>query len=397
MNFRLIFVTIISIFVVIACCDRNDNDIVVPTSPPECDRTVLVYMVASNTLSFYAETNISSISDAIEEGALNGGNFLVYVDKYNSLPTLEQLQLVDGVVKRTVIKTYDNDNSASAEVMKMVLTDVKELRPAKSYGMILWSHASGWYPTSSYNSMLSSRSFGDDEGVAMNIPDIAEAIPDGMLDFILCDACYMGAVEVAHEWRNDCRYLIASPTAIMGVGFPYRDIVAPMFDTEYSLSENLQVICEKYMEYYRDYRDPYASISLINVSETNRLAHAVRDILADNLRTVSLDSVQQFSQERGAYTSFEDMFYDLNHYIKMVSSDTLLYKNFEEALENVVLFADATEYYLSNVRGLWCKYPIKHFCGLSAYVLGAVTDEKIESFYRTLSWYKKVYTEEIEF
>ena len=63
----------------------------------------------------------------------------------------------------------------------------------------------------------------------MNIDEISLAIPDSMFDFILCDACYMGAVEVAYDLREDCRYYVASPAAVMGGGFPYEDIVEHLF------------------------------------------------------------------------------------------------------------------------------------------------------------------------
>ncbi|MBQ8424123.1 MAG: hypothetical protein IJY36_07715 [Coprobacter sp.] len=384
---------IIVVFLCAACCDETIEG--VSQKPPEANRTVLVYMVASNTLSSYTETNISGITEAVKAGALNNGNMLLYIDKYNSLPTLEKLSLENGTVSRKVVKEYTDERSASKEAMLEVLTDVKQLYPSDGYGLILWSHASGWYPSSSsYNTTHQVRSFGDDEGVAMNITDIAEAIPDSMFDFILCDACYMGAVEVAYEWRAKSRYLISSSTAIMGEGFPYSEIVKPMFDMENSLSENLIAVCESYMDYYKNSTEPFSAISLTDLTEMESVARAMKNIVATP-DTVTIADIQQFSQEQSSSVSFKNLFFDLDHYASNVATDPRFYRAFSEALSRAVIYAASTDYYLSNVRGLWRMYPIETFCGLSAYIPGADHTEKINNFYPTLSWYKDVYSIEI--
>ena len=39
------------------------------------------------------------------------------------------------------------ENSASPQVLKRVINDVTRLYPAKSYGLIVFSHGSGWLPS----------------------------------------------------------------------------------------------------------------------------------------------------------------------------------------------------------------------------------------------------------
>ena len=98
-----------------SCCDSHKND-VSPAGGDTCDCTVLVYMVGSNTLSGFVESNISDMKKAVGKGALHNGNLLLYIDRYGT-PTLERLSLENGTVKRTVERSYDDRNSASSEVM----------------------------------------------------------------------------------------------------------------------------------------------------------------------------------------------------------------------------------------------------------------------------------------
>ena len=377
-----------------SCCDSHKND-VSPAGGDTCDCTVLVYMVGSNTLSGFVESNISDMKKAVGKGALHNGNLLLYIDRYGT-PTLERLSLENGTVKRTVERSYDDRNSASSEVMASVIEEVKALYPASTFGLVLWSHANGWYPAhidTDLALLRSTRSFGDDGGEAMNIDEIAAAIPDSTFDFILCDACYLGASEVAYDLRAECRYYVASPAAVMGAGFPYEEVITHLFSLEKPLVEKLTEVCRSYMDYYRSYRDPYGAVSLVDMSALDLLAQSVNRALRHQTDSLAVDSVQQYSQERGLSISYQKLFFDLDDYVARVCADSSAYAYFADCLDHTVLYADATERYLSLVSGVWCSYPLEKYCGLSAYIPGAVadSDEVIDLYYRTLAWYKKVY------
>ena len=377
-----------------SCKDPHEGGVVYPDASDTCDRTVLVYMLGSNTLGGFVESNISAMQRAVAKGALNNGNLLLYIDRYNALPTLERLSFQNKTVERTVVKTYENRNSATVDVMSSVIEDMKELYPAASYGLILWSHANGWYPAYISDEMVSNattRSFGDDEGKAMNIDDVARAIPDSTFDFILCDACYMGAVEVAYDLRRDCRYYVASPAAIMGGGFPYEKILGDLFSCEKPIPENLIEVCRSYMTYYRSYFDPYATISLVDMGELDMLSRSIAMALEQSTDTLRISTIQQFSQEKGVSISYQNLFFDLDDYVQNVCADTVSYTHFSDCLDRVVLYSDATDSFLSNVSGRWCPFPINRCCGLAAYIPGACSDEIIDTYYKTLSWYGTVY------
>lgn len=351
-----------------------------------CDRTVLVYMVASNSLSGFDIENIENIKRAVEKGALNGGNILLYIDRYNSSPVLERIGLKNGVAEEIVIKTYENGNSVSPTVMRTVIDDAVELYPAASYGLILWSHANGWYPTSR---TVKTRSFGDDDGKSMNISQLAEAIPDGIFDFIICDACYMGCVEVAYELRHDCRYYISSPAPVMGKGFPYEEIVPELFFAESSLEATMIEVCREYMRfYYQNYNPPCGTISLVDMNGMEALASEVKSALQSRY-AVDLASIQQFSREE----DYENLFFDLDDFVQAAAgADASSYEYFSDCLKRTIIYADATDEYGCNDNwDHFHKYPIEHYCGLAAYIPGARSETWLNTYYRTLSWYKAVY------
>ena len=59
------------------------------------DRTVLVYMLANNNLSEYANQNIELMLSAASKGALNGGNLIVYLDDKKEIYQLVLSYLFD--------------------------------------------------------------------------------------------------------------------------------------------------------------------------------------------------------------------------------------------------------------------------------------------------------------
>jgi len=175
-------------------------------------RTIIVYMVADNNLFDHAPVSLLQMEQGFSE---NGVNLIVFIDQLNENPRL--LEIHPG--KEKLVKSYPELNSADTAVFKKILQEALDLYPAQEYGLILWSHGASWLPAGA-----TLRSFGNDYGKQMNIPDLAESLPV-KFKFILFDACLMGAVEVAYELKDRTDYIIASPTETVYDGFPYDEIL----------------------------------------------------------------------------------------------------------------------------------------------------------------------------
>lgn len=281
-----------------------------PDPPQTADRTVLVYMAADNSLSWRGDFGNKNLGQIVR--AMDGlkGNMLVYIDLPSEGATLYKIE-GDGKTK-TVVEKYGVENSASTEVLQRVLNTSMQKYPAKSYGLVLWSHGKGWVPSDlniqgmrsrpesgdvsgtavsgsekelwrPMEDALVTKTFGADGSSEMEIPDMAAILPkDRKLDFLIFDACFMSCVEVAYDLRHAAQYIIASPTEIMGDGFPY-GTVAPLFFRE---TLDPQAICSAFVDHYRNLTTPEnggsASIALIKTSEMDALASAARDVFALN-------------------------------------------------------------------------------------------------------------------
>jgi hypothetical protein len=138
-----------------------------------------------------------------------------------------------------MIKTYSEFNSANPTNMNRLLREITGMYPSESYGLILWSHGTSWLPAG-----VQLKFFVADGNRQMNIPDLAEALPVHF-DFILFDACLMGAVEVAYELRNKTDYIIASSTETIDTGFPYELVIPALM----SSTPDLRKATESYLLY----------------------------------------------------------------------------------------------------------------------------------------------------
>lgn len=378
----------------VSSCDDNSGE-----SPryPEKARSVLVYIVAENSLDRYVDDNLNKMKDGFTAACT--GNFLIYLDRYNAPPRLLRLFLdKKGVVQQETVRTYPLQNSASAEVLSDVIGDVREIFPAESYGLVLWSHATGWIPANStYASVapnkrlpqgllresvfdLPTRAFGQDGANWMELTDVVSALPDHLFDFILFDACYMGGVEVAYALRLKTSYLITSPTEVLATGFPYDEIM-PFF---FASSDRYIEICRKYIDFYNAQSGAFrsASIALVKMSEMSALADVVRDITvthSNRIGDIPSSSIQCFDRFK------QPLLFDLGDYIENVASPQE-YTQFEQQLGKTVLYKAATSYFIS--------FPINKFCGLSSYIpLNSYSE--LNLFYKTLEWGTSVYPFEL--
>lgn len=238
-------------------------------------RTVMVYMVAENSMYGDVESDgIEMLSGMTASSMFPGDRLVVYVDDMGK----PRIYVIDRNTTATMLKdmepvppVYEEDvNSASAEQLGAFVKFVKQNYPAESYGLVMWSHGSGWIPSSYSGDQVataSRRSFGVDNGNnsksgsldvghQMNIPEMAHALENALkeqgeadfkLDFILFDACFMQSIEVAYELRGVAKWIISSPAEIPGYGADYTTMVPAMFKKENFVEKMLDAY---YQEYY---------------------------------------------------------------------------------------------------------------------------------------------------
>lgn len=381
-------------------------------------KTVIVYISANNSLSTYAEGNFADMLEGyMPPSKANGEHLLVFFHNRTTPPTLYELTR-DGSgnpLKEEVCvfdmtsSSSDEDVSSSAEAVNTVLSYVKNNYESDHYGLILWSHSTGWLPEHYYtqgppsgypnsedapveptspmdiygdavvkmavDDGVQSASFGQDGKTLeeIDIKELAEAIPMH-LDFLIFDSCLMGCVEVAYQFRNIADVFCASPTEVLANGFPYTHIIEPLFTS----AEGVKEVADLYFHYYADSEVPgaAATVVVVDCSKLEPLAEACGKIFSENRYKVpELD----MSEIQPYFRSNKHWFYDLEDYMKALEPSSSLLDGFRQAMREAVVYKAATETFLS--------IQITDFSGLSSYIQNP-EEPYLDDYYRTLDWNK---------
>lgn len=255
-----------------------------PVDPVVASRTVLIYLAGDNSLS----DEVGTKTDALVAGWHNTrDNLLIYRDSRDEDGTPSLLKVEGDALHPyvKVVKEYPESDSASPEIFAEVLRDVTTGYPAPSYGLLVFSHGTGWLPEGSYthprSGASSLRSIMEDNGREMAIAGFAAAIPDGQFDFIVLEACLMAGVEVACELRGKADYLLASPAEILSPGFTpvYPAVLEALFRQP---EADLLAVADSYYSHCNGLEAPYrsATVSVVRLDRMDELAEAMRRVYA---------------------------------------------------------------------------------------------------------------------
>lgn len=368
-------------FSVCACSDSNEP---LP-APLSRDLTVIVYMVATNSLDANAPMDIEEIKTAVENMPADKINVLIYSVAYGSQPQLYRV-VRNGSLPATMqsVQTYPDDGeSLTEERMRQVVTDAADYAPAEHYGIFFWSHALNWLPARVPSHVPGpAYSFGDDSGRAMNITDMAAALPDGMFDFIWMDCCLMGSVEVAYQFRDKCDRYVAYPTEELATGLPYDKVLPEICSAGVDgLPEAARLTYESYLHQPLSYMQS-CTVSVTDTESLPSLAAACRKAVSAHGASISLIGLQSYGRKEGV------SFYDAEQsFGRMCGDDTALTSSLEGVFRKTVTYKAATPEFLGIVISQ------DNFSGLSTSLLQTITQPNLINLYHELDWYKAVYAE----
>lgn len=350
-----------------------DNNISLPQEDIE-PHTVLVYMIATNSLSVYAQDDIEEMIEGVAMANSPGSHLLLYEATYNDAPSLYEIATINGTTKKHLIKKYSSDiRSTEIKRMSEVIADMQSYAPADKYGLVLWSHATGWLRTLEKDyTTTRPLDFGDDYGHTMSITDLANAIPDNTFDFIYADACYMGCVEIAYQLRNKTRYYISSPTETLAWGMPYEKNIPCFFESNI----NLVQACQNTHDYYAT-QGSYSTISLVDCSMMEEIANLCRQIHSTSDTQVVPGNIQCYNRNS------RHVFYDFLQYTTILASPQQA-KELYEMTNKTVIYKAATPKFGD------ITIDAENYSGLSTYIPGTASTVN-EKYYKTLDWYNKIY------
>ncbi len=367
MKLNLLHILAAALCFVAAACHSDEP------APPEkpvaaVDRTLLVYMVANNDLGDegWDTEDISEMRLAARSGAITAGHRVLIMHQAPTGKSVLKELLPDGTIDTLLI--YDNTASpVTIGHMTRVLDDMAELAPARSYGLVLWSHGTGWLQTG-VREQGPLRSYGYDRGRSMNVTSLATALEGRGFDFVYFDCCFMAGVEVAYELRHATPTIVASATELPKSGMPYH-LALP-----HLLSGDMQAAAAATFGYYDGLTGSKrtCTISVVDTSVLDELASATRDIYATAVALPAGVMPQPF--ERGSVSRY----FDLAHYVSLVSASPEATARWQQVLDRAVPYRAATDRIFNSLA-------INTHCGLSTYVLLEPSDMAV-SGYEQLRW-----------
>ena len=395
-------------------------------------RNVLVlYSAGYNSISSYLTEDIKDLQSGWLPGTSRNDNILLVYShapvkrgdyETPNPPTLTRIcKDTDGsTILDTLVRYPAETRSATAEQLYDVLDYVKTNFPARSYGMIFSSHATGYLPAGFYTnpgdyvyepkdgisyrrgfknyvskpvpyvepehdpSLPAVKSIGQDQVGAyrnydsyeIEISDFVNALPMKM-EYILFDACLMGGVEVAYELREKCRYVGFSQTEVLAEGFNYKTLTKHLLEPS---TPNPQAVCEDFFIQYDIMTDPLyrsATISMVDCSRMEPLAEVCCNLFEkyrSEIDALNPNKVQRY------YRGSDHWFYDIEDIIVKAGATQQEIVDFQSALNSCIVYKAATPSFMQS-------FAINTYSGLSMY-LPCNGKVELDNFYRTLDWNK---------
>ena len=384
-----------------SCVKEGSSD---PTRP---GRTVLAYFGGDNNLS--AETHAKI--EAIRRGWRSGnGRLLIYCDAAGQDPRLLRLRGGCNANPTPYLETvvrYPEENSASADVFARVIADVKRSDPADSYGLLVFSHASGWLPAGTLRnpagpataapapSAGSPADAAQRPGTAsividdtpgrqeMELADFAAAIPDRAFDFIIFETCLTAGIEVAYALRNKTDYVLASAAEIVSPGFTpvYASAITELFATAATTERNLTGFASAWFDHITA-TGGWGTMSLVRTGGLDALAGLVRKALAAPGGRPDPATLQHFDRP-GSYGDRPAIarFFDLGEYLEQVAPVSSQ-RAIADQLARTVVWKEATATFLPGVNG----FTIRRHSGLTTYIEQEAFPY-LNGCYRSTAWY----------
>lgn len=320
------------------------------------DCTVLYYMAVDNSLSGEAQTKIDAL---LQAWTSTSGHLLVYLNTGAAQGShLLEIKREAGANRVDTLLRYGQENAATPKVLGRTVNDASTRYPSNGFGLVMFSHSSGWLPAGTMATPRSIVSGGMEE---MSLRDFASAIPDGQFRFILFESDLMASVEVAYELKSKTDYLLASASELRSPGFT--PLYGAMLQDLYASKPQLETFARRYIDHCNTLPGDQCSAT-ISVIKTSELA-PLKPLLAkvekrvEHWEWIDRSGWQHFDRRAADY-----LCYDLTSYVGTVGSAEEA-AELDALLARAVTYQGATESFMSGSPD---GFAINRHCGLTVYV-----------------------------
>lgn len=355
------FLYIISTLLFLSC-QKNDN--LSPSLPEIYEKTLIAYLAGDNNLSAEIDSKIDALVTGFLDVDETQNKLIVFADYRDRNSLLLEISH-HGV---TTLQTFDDLDAADPSTLQKIISQVYSLFPAKSYGLLCFSHASGWLPQGAFSNPLEydpsrSKSLIMDGDHEMSIADFAKAIrlPDqSKYDFILFETCHMAGIEVAYSLRDVSSRMLASSAEIVSPGFLecYKKDLKKLFTNPadvFGFGTSFFDLWDSQSGARRS-----ATVSVLNLDQLDSLAAEAGRIVRQGNPVSNPENIQHFDR------NLVHMFFDLREYLLAVTGyDESQLTDFDDLLKHTIEYENATPSFLP---GYPYSFKIDKHCGLTIYI-----------------------------
>ncbi|MCI6318124.1 MAG: clostripain-related cysteine peptidase [Rikenellaceae bacterium] len=418
---KFLYLTVAIVSVLLSSCKPETEYIYLQKHP----RAHVMMCFGFNNLSSSLAEDIRDLEKGFIPGSAPLENYLFVfshlVESSYSTPSSPKLQRIylgpDGnPMRETLLEMESGTISNRAECIREVLEFLKEKYPEiESFGVLMSSHGTGWTPpgycTTGYKNEGNSdviewrrsafsetylsgeylyepvpgvKSMGytvtgvnPTVAYETDIREIADLLPF-KLDYIIFDACFMGGVEVAYQFKDKCRYMCFSQTEILSDGMDYTTMISDLLEGNRA---DLVSLATNYFNHYNlsigSKRS--ATISVVDCSKLGTLAAVCRNLFRNY--DISKDNVDASKLQKYFYYTNHAWFYDLYSIVQAAGASETELSDLQWALDECILYKAATPTFALY------GFPIDTHSGLSMY-LPEKERTQLNSYYRELTWNK---------
>lgn len=300
---KLVF--LIAVFLVVFCMNSCDLFNQEETQIVDIDLggtsgdgwTFMIYIAADNDLSEYAGLDINEMEQGLYDSNKGGNSsldkdirILVLKDQTGSNNTC--LYLIQPDDDPSEIKSKIIVDGIYEENMELDMSDPKTLSdfvsfsinncPSKHNALILWNHGGG--VKSSMPNTKATKEFCEDDGEYMYTNELQQALYNVLtedsatppLTILGFDACLMGTIESAYEYREVASYYTASIVSEWGYGWGYSEIFKNFKNAGNppTAEEMADILVKQYYESTKNYGGDHTMAS-INTAKLETLKEKI--------------------------------------------------------------------------------------------------------------------------
>ncbi len=375
----------------------------------EKEWTIMVYMGADNNTEPYA---IQDINEMELIGSTINSNVVVQIDRIpgyddsnDNWTTTRRYYITQdqeniNQINSTLVSDLGEKNMGDPQTLHDFISWAMASYPAEKYFLIIWNHGDGWrknldntphlipseiagnheiekneinqllmnpsslpdisFPQNPFKTSYSRGACQDetDNNDILHNDEIQSALNEiPMLDILGFNACVMGMIEVAHEFKDQAYYMIASEENMWALGLPYDLFLAELYyDPVMSAPALCSTVVESFIYDMQNHGNFDQTLSAIDLYQMDQVIANLNSFCTELITNGIWSEMDQYFPSAQQFGN-DNPFYDLYHiaYLAWANLSGQSIKNaainLASAIDNAVIY-ERHGYELPNAHGL---------------------------------------------